>query len=121
MSNFQELNLFFMPIKDRGFNKLIISLKKSLISIVSFTVSVFTHCYQILKDEGQVILAGLQASSKELCGMAKLHDIFLNFFRCSQSNGIDTGLGQAVNPLNPRTLFFCSIKIPLSNSPVIGY
>ena len=26
--NFQELNLFFMPIKDRGFNKLIISLGK---------------------------------------------------------------------------------------------
>jgi hypothetical protein len=39
----------------------------------------FALCYQILKDEGQFVLAGLQGSPKELFGMAKLHDVFQIF------------------------------------------
>jgi hypothetical protein len=39
----------------------------------------FTHCYQILKDEGQFVLAGLQGSPKEFFGMAKPHGVFQIF------------------------------------------
>ena len=46
--NSQELNLFVMPYKDRGFDKLIISLEK-VTYLDRCTFSLLTNCYHILK------------------------------------------------------------------------
>jgi anti-sigma B factor antagonist len=73
--NSQELNLLVDAYRERGFHKFIMNLEK-VTYLDSSTISVFIHCYQMLKEEGRFVLAGLQGSPKEVFDMAKLHDVF---------------------------------------------
>jgi anti-anti-sigma regulatory factor len=77
-SIFRGSTYLSMPIKDRGFNELIINSGKATY-LDSSTSSVFIHYYETFKDEGRFALAGLQGSPEEVFDMAKLQYVFQIF------------------------------------------
>ena len=54
--NFHDITLLVEACRERGFHKFILNLKK-VTYLDSSTISVFIHCYQMLKDEGRFVLA----------------------------------------------------------------
>ena len=76
--NFHGITLLVEAYRERGFHKFILNLKK-IIYLDSSTISVFIHCYQMLKDEGRFVLARLHGAPKEVFELAKLHEVFQIF------------------------------------------
>ena len=76
--NFHDITLLVEAYRERGFHKFILNLKK-IIYLDSSTISVFIHCYQMLKDEGRFVLARLHGAPKEVFELAKLHEVFQIF------------------------------------------
>ncbi len=76
--NSNDISLLIEAYRERGFQKFILNLEK-VTYLDSSTISVFIHCYQILKDEGRFVLAGLHGAPKEVFELAKLHDVFQIF------------------------------------------
>jgi anti-sigma B factor antagonist len=76
--NSNDVSLLVEAYRERGFNQFILNLEK-VTYLDSSTISVFIHCYQMLKDEGWFVLAGLHGAPKEVFELAKLHDVFQIF------------------------------------------
>jgi anti-sigma B factor antagonist len=73
--NSNDLSRLIDAYIERGFKKFILNLEK-VTYLDSSTISIFIHCFQILKDEGRFVLAGLHGAPKEVFELAKLHDVF---------------------------------------------
>ena len=56
--NSHDVSLLIEAYRERGFHKFILNLQK-VAYLDSSTISVFINCYQMLKDEGRFVLAGL--------------------------------------------------------------
>ncbi len=73
--NSNDLSRLIDAYIERGFKKFVLNLGK-VTYLDSSTISVFIHCFQMLKDEGRFVLAGLNGAPKEVFELAKLHDVF---------------------------------------------
>ena len=73
--NSNDLSRLIDAYIERDFKKFILNLEK-VTYLDSSTISIFIHCFQILKDEGRFVLAGLHGAPKEVFELAKLHDVF---------------------------------------------
>jgi hypothetical protein len=60
----------WMPMKDRGFSKLVINFGK-VTYLDSITMSDFIYCYQIFKNNRMFVLAEHQSSSKRIFSNAE--------------------------------------------------
>ena len=76
--NFHDVSLLIEAYRERGFHKFILNLQK-VTYLDSSTISVCINCYQMLKDEGRFVLAGLHGAPKEVFELAKLHEVFQIF------------------------------------------
>ena len=54
--NSHDITLLVEAYRERGFYKFILNLKK-VTYLDNSIISVFIHCYQMLKDEGRFVLA----------------------------------------------------------------
>ena len=73
--NSHDITLLVEAYREIGFHKFILNLKK-VTYLDSSIISVFIHCYQMLKDEGRFVLAGIHGAPKEVFELAKLHEVF---------------------------------------------
>lgn len=73
--NSNDLSRLIDAYVERGFKKFILNLEK-VTYLDSSTISAFIHCFQMLKENGRFVLAGLQGAPKEIFELAKLHDVF---------------------------------------------
>ena len=76
--NSHDVSLLVEAYRERGFHKFILNLQK-VTYLDGSTISVFINCYQMLKDEGRFVLAGLHGAPKEVFELAKLHEVFQIF------------------------------------------
>ena len=76
--NSHDITLLVEAYRERGFYKFILNLKK-VTYLDNSIISVFIHCYQMLKDEGRFVLTGIHGAPKEVFELAKLHEVFQIF------------------------------------------
>ena len=75
MYNSPDLSSLIDAYIEMGFKKFILNLKK-VTYIDSSTISTFTQFFQILKEEGRFLSAGLHGAPKEVFELANLHNVF---------------------------------------------
>lgn len=73
--NSNDLSRLIDAYIERDFKKFVLNLEK-VTYLDSSTISAFIHCFQMLKEEGRFVLAGLSGAPKEVFELAKLHNVF---------------------------------------------